>query len=228
MSKLADALKKFAVALGFGSDVTEYSGNDIEDLLFQMAVKMECAQPIENARARGIAGLLNYIADNYGDEEKEPYDLTKNESHATVTFERNGIIISAGKDLLHNGDKIKITAAGATGYDVTRLTVNNTAFVSGNEYTVNGHNVVVVVEGTLKTFNLARTAEHCTVTVTKGGSAVSDGTGVLTYGDTVTITASAADGYTMSSLKVNGQDFTSGSTATVTGNIAITAAAIES
>lgn len=148
MSQISDAFKKFAVALGFGSSVSDYTGDNIEDLLFQLAVKMQCASPVDKARVKGIAGLLEYIADNYGEEEKEPYDLTKNETHATLTFSRNGIPIQAGKDILRNGDKIKITAVAETGYEVTTLTVNGSDFVSGNDYTVNGHNVAVVAVGT--------------------------------------------------------------------------------
>lgn len=54
---------------------------------------------------------------------------------------------------------------------------------------------------------------------------VSDGK--VYYGDVIKITASASTGYTLSSLKVNGSNFTSGQQITVESNIAIVATSIK-
>jgi len=148
MSAKTDAIIKLAVAMGYGASASDYSGKNTEEVLREVAVKMQCAASTGEIRAFGIVELLNYMADNYGSEEREPYNLTKTETHATVTFKRKGKTLNVGNDILYNGDKIKITATAESGYELTTLTVNGTAFTSGNEYTVNGHNVAVVATGT--------------------------------------------------------------------------------
>lgn len=74
-------------------------------------------------------------------------------------------------------------------------------------------------------FDLAVSAPNCTVTLAVGETSVTAGSNVLTYGDTLTITCVANEGYELATLKVNNTDFTSGSTITVTDNISITATA---
>lgn len=148
MSRLTDAVKKFGVALGYGSTVDDYSGDSVEDVLKELAVKMECAASVDVIKSYDIAETLEFIADNKGSEEHEPFDLTITPTHATVTVKRKGKTISAGSDLLMNGDKLTITAVAAEGYELTSLTVNGTAIESGDVYTVNGHNVTIVATGT--------------------------------------------------------------------------------
>ena len=75
MIKKVDALKKLAVALGFGSDVSDYKGETVVAVLKEMAVKMECTSDVDCIHVHDTTRLLNFIADNYGSEEKEPYDL---------------------------------------------------------------------------------------------------------------------------------------------------------
>ena len=142
------------------------------------------------------------------------------DTNATVSVKRKGKAISEGTDILYNGDELTIEAEGAEGYDVTTLTVNGEDIESGDKITVSGK-VTIVATGTLKTFDLERTVTDCTIAVTKGGQAVSDGEDVLTYGDVLTITASVEEGYEMKSLKVNGEDFVSGETLTVDGDVEI-------
>lgn len=50
----------------------------------------------------------------------------------------------------------------------------------------------------------------CTITYTADGETISSGANKLVYGDTLVITVVAATGYTITKLKVNGQDYTSG------------------
>lgn len=73
--------------------------------------------------------------------------------------------------------------------------------------------------------NLTRNAANCSVAVTVDGSTVEDGERVLEIGSTATITATADAGYTLASLKVNGEAFTSGSTLEVDGDVIIEAVA---
>lgn len=226
MSRKTDAMKRAFVAIGHGS-AANYSGQSVVDVLKELAVVLQCAPSVADIRATKITGVLDFIADNYGAETKEPFDLTETKTHATVTYKINGKNATAGNDKLYNGDKVKITATADTGYEVTTLTANGTAISSGDTVTVNGAGIAVVATGTLSTFYLARTATNCTVTVTKNGEAVSDGDDALTYGDVITISATAAEGYTMESLLVNGETFVSGETLTVNGNVNIVATAEE-
>lgn len=74
-------------------------------------------------------------------------------------------------------------------------------------------------------FDLAVSAPNCTVTLAVGETTITAGSNVLTYGDALTITCVANQGYELATLKVNNKDFTSGSTITVVDNISITATA---
>lgn len=219
------ALRKLFVAFGYGSAVSEYTSNTVAGTLKEFAVKAEVTGSVENIRANTTAEVAEWIAKNKGSEEHEPYDLTETKTHATVTYKKNGKTVTAGSDLLYDGDKLKVTATADEGYEVTTLTANTEAIESGNTLIVNGHSIAIVATGTLKTFDLGRTATGCTVAVTKGGTPVSDGEDVFSYGDVITITATASDGYTMSELKVNGEDFVSGETLTVDDDVTIVATA---
>lgn len=148
MSKKTDALKKALVALGYGSAVTEYTGQTVVDVLKEFAVKAEIAPTVADIRATKIIGVLDYIANNKGSEEHEPFDMTISKTKATVTVKRFGKTISAGTDILYNGDKLKIEATADEGYTLTTLTVNGTTIASGDTFTVNGHNVAIVATGT--------------------------------------------------------------------------------
>lgn len=224
MSVKTNAIIKAAVAIGHGS-ASDYSGKTVVAVLKELAVVLECAASVKEIPYNSIVGVLNYIADNYGSEEKEPYDLTVTPTHATVTVKRGNKNLSPAADILYNGDKLKITVAADEGYEVTTLTVNGESIESGDTVTVNGHNITVIATGTLAKFDLERTVENCSVAVTKGGQAVLDGEDALTYGDEITITATATEGYEMTELKVNGETFTSGETLTVSGDVTITATA---
>lgn len=143
-----EALKKVAVALGYGSEVSEYTGDTVVGVLKELAVKMECATSTDSIRANTIVGVLNYIADNYGSEAHEPFDLVVTNTNATVTVKRKNKTIAAGSDILFNGDVLKITATVEEGYDLTTLTVNGETIESGDTFTVNGGNVTIVATGT--------------------------------------------------------------------------------
>ena len=148
MSVKTNAIKKVAVALGFGASVSDYNGKTIVAVLKEVAVKMECAASVKDIKANGIVGVLNYIADNYGSEEKEPFDLTVTPTHATVTVKRGNKTISPATDILYNGDKLIITVESDEGYDLTTLTVNGENIESGDTITVSGHNVTIVATAT--------------------------------------------------------------------------------
>ena len=154
------------------------------------------------------------------------YALTETKgTHTTLTYSVGGETITAGSQALTGGTTLTITAGADTGFDLTTFTVNGVTVTSPYEMTVTGA-VEVVTEATLQTFNLAETVgENVTVTYTVEQQEVTAGTGVLSYGDVLTITATPADGYAVSTLTVNGETFTSGNTITVTGNITVVAEA---
>lgn len=141
-------MKKAFVALGFGSAVSEYTGQSVVDVLKELAVKAECAPTVADIKATGIVGVLNFIADNKGSEEHEPFDLTISKTKATVTVKRLGKTISAASDILYNGDVLTITAEADEGCTMSTLTVNGEDFTSGDKFTVAGHNVAIVASAT--------------------------------------------------------------------------------
>lgn len=214
-----DSLKKMLVAFGYGSDVSDYSGITVATVLKEFAVKAECATSVKDIKKYDISSILTYIADNKGSEEHEPFDLEVTETNTTVTVKQKNKVITPGDDVLYKGN-ITITAEPDEGYDLDTLTANETDIESGDKITVDG-NVEIVATATLKTFDLARTATDCTISVTKAEEAVLDGEGALSYGDEITITATAEEGKEMTTLTVNGETFTSCETLTVDGDITI-------
>lgn len=81
MRQKAEALKTFAVALGFGK-LEDYTGDTSAMVLKQMAVKMGCASTVNDIEANTTTGVLNFIADNYGNKEKD--FTTKHKGKATA------------------------------------------------------------------------------------------------------------------------------------------------
>lgn len=62
---------------------------------------------------------------------------------------------------------------------------------------------------------------NTTVTVTRGESTVSAGSNVLTYGDVITISASADTDYNLTTFKINGKSYDDDATITVTTDITV-------
>lgn len=158
------------------------------------------------------------------DQSSRKFDLTLDKTgNCTVAYTVNGVSASAGANVLKYGDKLVITVTASTGSTITKLKVNNKNYTSGTEITVDT-DIAVEVVATLNTYDLAVTDdEHCTVAVTKGGVAVEAGANKITYGDILTITATAAEDYQIATLTVNGETFTSGNTVTVSGNVTVVA-----
>lgn len=76
-----------------------------------------------------------------------------------------------------------------------------------------------------RTFALSISAgTGSTITVTRGGSALTNGA-TVTYGDVLTISFAANTGYTLGTHTVNGSTFTSGNTHTVTGAVSVASTA---
>lgn len=163
------------------------------------------------------------------DQSSRKFDLILDKTgSATVSYTINGESASAGANVLKFGDKLVITVTAATGYTITKLKVNGKNYTSGTEITVED-DIDVEVVSTLNTYNLTITpAEHTEISVLKGSTPVSAGTGVISYGDSLVISATADEGYTITSLNINGVDYVGDQTVTVTGNITVTTTAIVS
>lgn len=146
--KLIFALRKVFVAFGYGSAVSEYEAETVVGTLKEFAVKAEITGSVSNIRTKTIAETLKWIADNKGSEDKEPYDLTLTATKATVTFKKNGKTVTAGADMLYNGDKLKVTVTADEGYELTTLTANGEDIESGDTLTVDGEAIAIVATAT--------------------------------------------------------------------------------
>lgn len=156
------------------------------------------------------------------DDPETKFDLSITaDTHATVAVTKGGTSISAGKDVLTKDDVITVTATPASGYKLSKFTINGVSAESGDTVTVTG-DIKIVVEA-VKVYDLTVTATHTTVVAKVGGETITAGTGVLTSGDTLVITAEAEEGYELSTLTANGTDIESGDELEVSADVAIVA-----
>lgn len=145
----------------------------------------------------------------------------------SVAYTINGESASAGSNVLTYGDTLVITAIASTGYNISSLKVNGKNYVSGTAITVTT-DINVVATAVLQTFNLSiSAAEHSEISVTKGGVEVEAGTGVISYGDSLVVSATADEGYQVTALTINGEDYVGDQTITVTGNVAVSTTVTE-
>lgn len=175
-----------------------------------------------------IPYLQNLLSIAQDDISSRKFDIVEQiTGSCTLSYEINGQSASAGSNVLKYGDTLKITATPASHYLLKSLKVNGENFVSGSTIIVTT-DITVTVVTELEKFDLTITAgENSTITVTRNDVAVSAGEDAISYGDVLTISASAGEGYELSTLTVNGNDFVSGQTVTVSGNVTIVSAATE-
>lgn len=151
------------------------------------------------------------------------YTLTKSAgSGSTITVDNTttGETNLASGALIAAGSSLKITFGVSTGYELDTHTVNGSTFASGNTHTVAG-NVSVVATATRKSYTLTLTTDgHCTLTVERSGTALSDGDTIY-HGDELAITFAAASGYKLKTATLNGGAITSPASHTVTGAVVI-------
>ena len=123
------------------------------------------------------------------------------------------------------GTSITVTATPDEGYELETLTVGGETFTSGESYVVEANTEIVATfaEVPPTMYTVSWTADNCDITVeTTDGTTVENG-GKVAEGTELTITATAADGYELESLTVNGDDFENGTTWTVAGDVTIVA-----
>ncbi len=150
---------------------------------------------------------------------KKLYAVTwSNPTGATISVSANGSAISSGATVVE-GTMITISVAASTGYNVTGVTVNGTAFTSGNTYTVNGETTIAATTE-LKTYTVTLTTTNASV------SGVTDSM-TITHGKTYSFTARENDTYGLYSVTIDGvEQGTDGSYSfTASGDVKIVATA---
>ena len=123
------------------------------------------------------------------------------------------------------GTSITVTATPDEGYELETLTVGGKTFTSGESYVVEANTEIeaTFAEVPPTMYTVSWKADNCDITVkTAEGTTVENGDEVA-EGTELTITATAADGYELESLTVNGDDFENGTTWKVAGDVTIVA-----
>ena len=198
--------------------------DDLKELITKEIILLEAKNEI-NVTKR-IDSVIKFLKELRAeiDTPAVKYDLSVSAgTHTTVAITRDGQSVTAGSKVLNAGDVITVTATPATGYALSKFTINGVSAQSGDTVTVSSS--VKIVTEAVAVYDLSVTASHATVSVTRGGVAVTAGEEVLRSGDVLTISAEASDGYELSTLTVNGDAFESGSTLTVSGDVAVVASA---
>ena len=157
--------------------------------------------------------------------EIETYTVTWEEpENGTLTVTTDTGTLQTGATV-EAGTSITVTATPDEGYELETLTVGGKTFTSGESYVVEANTEIVATfaEVPPTMYTVSWTADNCDITVeTAEGTTVENG-GKVAEGTELTITATAADGYELESLTVNGDDFKNGTTWTVAGDVTIAA-----
>jgi len=128
---------------------------------------------------------------------------------------------ASGSTLPFTAYKTQYKFGGTKGRKVMRIDTADTVLKSGKNWSdqvVTPANMSTIVEAAT-TYTLSITqAANTTVTVTRGGTALSNGA-TLNVGDVLTISVTGG------TVKVNGSNFTSGNTHTVAANVAVVSTA---
>ena len=142
---------------------------------------------------------------------------------SSIEVKRGSTTLSDG-DTVTYGDELAITFSASEGYNLGAHTVNGSDFTSGGSHTVTGA-VTVASAAALKIFALSISAGRgSSIRVKRGGTTLSDGD-TITYGDELTITFSASEGYDLDAHTVNGSVFSSGGSHIVTGAVSVVSTA---
>lgn len=159
------------------------------------------------------------------------YVLTLSPAAGTAITVKN----AAGAQLTNNstvkhGEALTISANGASSvYALSGLAINGIAFDHTQTHTITASDHTLITTQSIGTFSLSVSQDaHATITVVRNGSVITAGTPIYT-GDTLTITATAAEGYWINSLNINGSGYTGNTTSaiTVNGNVNISASTVQ-
>lgn len=160
------------------------------------------------------------------EDETVVYPITYNNPDNGVLSVTSGDSLVPSGNALETGSSVAITATPADGYELESLTVNGAAINNGDSYTINSATTVsasFTKEEVSYTVTFTESSAYGNLTVTHDGSPVSSGAS-LPENAAVTITATPADGYAFSSMRINGTNYTNSSVSyTLTGDTAISA-----
>ena len=140
----------------------------------------------------------------------------------TLTKEGEGTVAISGADDLGavvTGSKLTVTATPADGWEVSSITANGKDITTDKSFVVTSNTVVKVVFKKLPPKTYA-------VTLTKEGEGTvdisgADNLGAVVTGSKLTVTATPADGWEISSITANGRDITTDKSFVVTSNTTV-------
>ncbi|MBE7065688.1 MAG: hypothetical protein E7384_07765, partial [Ruminococcaceae bacterium] len=137
-----------------------------------------------------------------------------------VTNNSSGAAISSGS-YVDTGTVIKVTATASTGYNLSTLKAGSTTLSSGGTYTVSAATTVSATFAK-KTYKVTVSASNGTVTLKDAsGNAIASGA-TVEHGTVITVTATPATGYKLSTLKAGSTSLSSGGTFTLTADTTVT------
>jgi hypothetical protein len=140
---------------------------------------------------------------------------------------------------VHHFDVPVVTATPTTGYSISVLTYQYGAegepveFDSGDSLPEVTDDLTIVATSVINKYDLTINDTNVTVVVTVSATPVTEGADKLTHGDIATVTATAAEGFTIETLTYqfgtgDATAFVSGATLpAATGDLIITATATE-
>lgn len=132
---------------------------------------------------------------------------------STITVTRGGVALANGASITY-GDVLTVTFGASSGYTLATHTLNGSTFTSGNTHTVTG-GVAVAATATATGYTLTISpGANSTLVVKKNGTPLSSGATVY-VGDVLSISATAATGYSISAVTVNGEAIANNSNYTV-------------
>ncbi|MBQ8164201.1 MAG: dockerin type I repeat-containing protein [Clostridia bacterium] len=139
--------------------------------------------------------------------------FTKIQYTVSVGTVSNGSLTLNPTGTVDYGTTVTVVATATTGYALSEILVNGTA-IEGTTFTVTADSVVTATFTKIQYTVSVGTVSNGTVTLSA--------TGAVDYGTTITVTATANEGYELSEILVNGTAIT-GTTFTVTADSEVTA-----
>lgn len=163
------------------------------------------------------------------DGEYKPYVLTVSTGPGTnLEVTKDGSALSSGATV-YTGDVIQVWYNASTGYTNASCSVSSVGSISNGGTFAVSTNHTITTSAEVLSYSLSINAETgSTITVNRTSSPLKGAaTGSITvsdpiyYNDVLTITFVALPGYELVTTTVNGSDFTSGNTHTVTDNVTV-------
>jgi len=148
------------------------------------------------------------------------YTLTLSSTDTSLSVTRNGTPLNNG-DTIHTGDVLTINASPVVGHRLTTLTVNGVSVENGDTYIVRGNTTIVAVSMLVEQFTLTLSeGSNTSISVLRNNVALSNGDTIET-GDQLVISASADNGYNLTTFTINGVSATGTQVVRVSANVVV-------